>query len=94
METLTLEHLYYIGELAGVIVVIVSVIYLALQVRQNTQTIRTTNMHAMSGNINSAVDMITNSAEVADIYRRGSMDYDSLDDIEMVRFHFQRIFSA
>ena len=96
MESLTLEQAYYIGELVTAVVVIFSVIYLALQVRQNTQVMITTNTHDMSSNINSIMDIIPNNGEVADIYRRGSVDYDSLDDTEMVRFrtlalHFMRI---
>ena len=48
MEPLTLEQAYYIGELIAAFVVIVSVIYLALQVRQNTQVILTSNTHNIS----------------------------------------------
>ena len=96
MESLTLEQAYYIGELIAAFVVIVSVIYLALQVRQNTQVIITTNTHNISSAINSIMDMITNNGEVADIYRRGSVSYNSLDDTEQIRFrtlalHFFRI---
>jgi hypothetical protein len=35
MESLTLEQAYYIGELIAAIVVIMSVVYLALQVNQS-----------------------------------------------------------
>ena len=48
METLTLEQAYYLGELLGVIAVVTSLIYLALQLRQNTLSIRMSNVQALS----------------------------------------------
>jgi len=36
METLTLENGYYISQMVAAVFLILSVIYLALQVRQNT----------------------------------------------------------
>lgn len=48
METLTLEQAYYLGELLGVIAVVASLIYLTLQLRQNTLSIRMSNVQALS----------------------------------------------
>ena len=45
METLTLEQAYYIGELFGVVAVVTSLIYLAIQLRQNTKSIRLGTLH-------------------------------------------------
>jgi len=51
METLTLEQAYYIGELVGVIAIVGSLIFLTLQVRQNTQIIRTGAMNQLSSTL-------------------------------------------
>ena len=97
MESITLEQVYYIGELISAFVVIISVVYLALQVRQNTKAIRLGNVHSISSNLNPLMDLISSSTEVADIYWRGSADFHSLNEIEQIRFrtlvmHFLRAF--
>ncbi len=40
METITLEQSPYLAEIVGVFAIVVSLIYLTLQVRQNTRTTR------------------------------------------------------
>ena len=40
METITLEQVYYIGQTLGVMVVIASLLFVGLQVRQNAQALR------------------------------------------------------
>ncbi len=40
METLTLEQAYYIAEIIGVLSIVMSLVYVAVQIRQNTVAIR------------------------------------------------------
>ena len=45
MESLTLEQLYFMSEIIGVITVIISLIYVGLQVKQNTHVVRLNIVH-------------------------------------------------
>ncbi len=86
METLTLEQAYYIAQMVAAVILVLSVIYLALQVRQNTHAIRLSNFQAGSANWANVLGMMTNNEEVTDIYRRGLVTYDALNENEQIRF--------
>ncbi len=86
METLTLEQSYYIAQVVAAVILVLSVIYLALQVRQNTHAMRLSNFQSVSAGWASILNMLTKNEEVADIYRRGMVAYDALNDIEQFRF--------
>ncbi len=45
METLTLEQASYLAEIIGVVAVVGSIIYLAIQVKQSTQAAKITAAH-------------------------------------------------
>ena len=86
METLTLENGYYISQIVAAVILVLSVIYLALQVRQNTSAMRLSNFQAVSISWANIFGMLTNNEEVADIYRRGLVEQDTLNEIEQFRF--------
>ena len=86
METLTLEQAYYVGELISALIVVISIIYLAVQVRQNTKAIRLSNYQSVSASWTPTLDLIAGSEQVADIYKRGLHTFDTLSEIEQVRF--------
>jgi len=48
MESITLEQAYYIGEIIAAVAVIASLVYLAVQLKQNTQAIRLNTGHNAS----------------------------------------------
>ncbi len=98
METLTLEQAYYIAQMVAAVILVLSVIYLALQVHQNTHALRLSNYHAGTANWMAVMGMFSNSEEITDIYRRGIAAHETLNDIEQIRFRmlgmqFIRIFS-
>ncbi len=86
METLTLEQAYYIAQMVAAVILILSVVYLALQVHQNTHAIRLSNFQAVSASWANIINMLTQNEEVADIYLRGMVTYDELNEIEQFRF--------
>ena len=97
METLTLENGYYISQMVAAIILVFSVIYLALQVRQNTSAMRLSNFQAGSMSWANFMGMLTNSEECTDIYRRGIAANDTLNESEQIRFrmlgmHLLRVF--
>ncbi len=66
-----------IGELVGGVAVIATLLYLALQVRQNTLETRVASSQALTDSINQVNLAISVDANRASITRRGREDYSS-----------------
>ena len=75
MESLTLEQAYYIGELVAVTVVIVSLIYVGRQIKQNTEAIQVNAAQAFVEAYNTFTADLSTSEENTDIWYRGSTHY-------------------
>lgn len=77
-----------VGEILGAVAVLVTVAYLAVQVRQNTASVGTaTHESALSG-FNEINLAIAQSEELASIFQRGLYDPESLSEVDGVRFAF------
>jgi len=75
-----------IAELVASFGVIVSLIYLATQIRhQRTESLLTAG-HELSGQINELFSVLSDNAEFADIFLRGLRDYNSLNSVDKARF--------
>ena len=75
-----------LAELAGAVAVVLSLVYLALQIRENTRSVK---IAAMSSFREGGADFMTTLAqneELSDIYMRGLADPDSLSMSERQRF--------
>lgn len=82
------EAIGAIGELVGALGVILTLAYLAIQIRQNTKSTDKQNRRdAMEFVYTSSRPMIDDS-ELAEIYLRGMDDFHSLTDVEKLRFHY------
>ena len=64
-----------------------SLLYLAVQVRQNTKTARASNYESVLNGLREFHALIAQNGELADIYIRGIADLASLDMQERVRFN-------
>ena len=64
METLTLEQTYYIGELIAAVMVIISIFYLAMQVKQNGRSLRIQTVHDLSSQFKEAQSAIAHDKEL------------------------------
>jgi hypothetical protein len=80
---MTIQDLGAIGELVGGIAVIITLIYLALQIRQNTSSIEGATEQSI---MNHEMAMYTLIAEHPSVYRRGSQCLSDLDADEAVVF--------
>ena len=91
---MTLEQYAQIGEIFAAIAVIASLIYVAQQLRQNTDMMRVGNaQHFVDFNI-SLVNPIVTNRELADVWIKGDSDFDNLDPIDqqrIVMFEWQAI---
>ena len=75
-----------IAEIIGTLGVIVSLIYLGMQIRGQTVEARLASGTEMSNQINSVYADLSTSRELAALWLKGLRDLSSLDEPEMVQF--------
>jgi len=92
---LTLEDLGNIGDFLGGIGVVVTLVYLAVQIRRNTEQLRSdadlrrvTGLDEMTRALGLWQADIAANPEVADIWRRGLAAESHLDETEFLRFQY------
>lgn len=88
-----------IGELVGAVAVVITLTYLAAQIRQNTMSNRNLTLQTISNQNADWLCLITQSSEVARIFRAGQQDLGNLKDEDLVRYgmlmtQFCRVFDA
>jgi len=90
---LTLEDLGNLGDFIGGIAVVATLIYLAVQIRQNTQQLRrSAEIAAVEAadktfaSFSQFRQQITADGQLAELYLKGLRDHDSLTPIERFRF--------
>ncbi len=83
---MTLQDLGSIGELLGALGVIVSLIYLAVQIRQNTRSLRASTQQGVLDTQSNFSMLLLHNDNVARAYRIGIEDLGKLSDDERVQF--------
>lgn len=74
------------AEVVGGIGIIVSILYLALEIDQNTESVRAANHLALIEQLGVVRSWSVQDGEFADIAHRGWNDFESLDAVERSRF--------
>jgi hypothetical protein len=92
---MSLEDLGNIGEFVAAVAVVVSLVYLAWQIRQNTEWTRRSTYGSMKQDIQNFRAMVVQDSDVARLHRDGLKDLHSLDEYERWRFGalMQHLFS-
>lgn len=80
------EMLAAIGQLAAVIIGIPSIIYLAIQIRQQTKERTHAAVNALTEQWGEITSSLHDNRELADIFLRGIRSFNQLDAIGKVRF--------
>jgi hypothetical protein len=75
-----------IGEVAGATGVILSLLYLAIQIRGDAQAKRASTVHDQSNAYRDFLSTLATDEKLADIYLVGLREIDSLTEPELVRF--------
>jgi len=92
-----------LAEIIGAVAVVASLIYLAVQVRQNTHqlsmSLKSTELAAFERNVESGIrirEIFILNPEILKLYARGGESYTDLDDDEKLRFDMvlRNVFSA
>ncbi len=87
MNISMLEQASYLAEIIGVIAVVGSIIYLAIQVKQSTQATRSDTSNVITSNSMSLYTLFATDAELFAIVQRGTHDPDSLTSLEQGRWY-------
>lgn len=82
----TLQNLGNIGEFVAAIATIGTLVYLALQIRHNTEGLRVSSYNQLANELGRLLEAVYLNPEFAEIFRRGSTDPSMLSDEERARF--------
>lgn len=77
-----------IGEVLGASAVFVTLVYLALQIRQNTAAVATATYESTMTGFNDINVVVASEPALASLLDRGCQNPDSLDAAEVVQFNF------
>ena len=76
-----------IGEVLGALGVIATLLYLAVQIRQNTRAVRASTHQGVTDSITGFTETLCSNDELARIWQKGSQSYEDLDDGERFRYN-------
>jgi len=77
-----------VAEVVGAVAVVVSLAYLAVQIRSNTREVKTENVHRVTDSFNVLNLTLAADEELAALWHKGSASYEDLGDTEKARFNF------
>jgi len=86
METLTLEQIYFIGQTISALAVVLSLIYVGLQVKQNTTATQTASAQAYVSAHTDTIGLINSSPNLAKCLHQGAGGLESLDGANLIEF--------
>ena len=81
-----LESLANLGEIVGAVAVVVSLIYLAVQIRQNTQAQRTENFSRALDRVAAMQAALSRDSETSALFAKGVADPSALTRAERIQF--------
>lgn len=85
-EAMSIQDLGSIGEFVGAIAVVLSLLYLATQIRQNTQATRASSYEDVAQGVRAFMALIAEDDELAQLYLRGAAQSQPLAPQEQLRF--------
>src|SRR5437764_5036125 len=83
---MNLNDLANLGQIIGALAVVVSLFYVAHQIWQNTNSVRSATAQTVHEHFASWYHLLANDAEFSHIAMNGLRDYFSLSEMEKVRF--------
>jgi len=86
MNTQLVEQIYYVAEIISVVAVVISLIYVGIQVKQNTQAVRNSTLQNISENQLNVHGLIAAHGDLADIVFKAATGDGSEQGTEKFRF--------
>ena len=96
---MTLETAYYISQILAVAAIFGSLVFVGLQIRQNTRAVRATSHHAVTDSFNAINNMIANDPRLARRWQLGMSGAEGLDaheraSVDFMMLAYMRIFET
>ena len=88
---MTLENIYYVGQSVGVVALLISILFVGYQIRQNTKAIKATSHHAITDSFNQINTILISNPNCARVWRRGLSGLKTLDEDEKISFGFMML---
>ena len=82
MESMTLEQAYYIAEIVGVLSIVISLVYVAVQIRQNTMAIRSDTSQSIHDAWGDVYGRLSTNSELTQIMMKGNTGLSALSDTD------------
>jgi hypothetical protein len=80
------EAISAIGQLVGALAVVISLLYLAREVRSSARATRVASMHSLPDKFTRWTQQLADQPHLSELYYRGIHDFESLEGAELVRF--------
>jgi hypothetical protein len=81
------EAISAVGQLVGALAVVISLIYLAREVRSNAHATRLAAMRSTLDAFNRLAEQIAEHPDLAEVWNRGLVDFESLEGVDRTRFN-------
>jgi hypothetical protein len=75
------------GQLVGALAVVISLIYLAREVRSNARATRLAAMRSTLDGFNRLAEQLAEHPDLAELFNRGLDDFESLEGVDRARFN-------
>ena len=85
---MTLEAVYYFSQIVAVVGIFASLIFVGLQIRQNTKAIKATSHHAVTDSFNAINTLILSDPKVARIWRLALAGSEEFNEDERISANF------
>ncbi|HBS30949.1 MAG TPA: hypothetical protein DEA40_04300 [Parvularcula sp.] len=83
---MTLEEIYYVGQTIAVVALLISILFVGYQIRQNTKALKATSHHAITDSFNQINALIISDPKVARLWRLGMAGSADLSEDETTSF--------
>jgi len=75
-----------IGQIAGAIAVVITIIYLAIQIRQNSEAVKSAAAQSVLESLNEAIQSAASTPQLARVVALGQTNYEQLSEDERQQF--------
>jgi hypothetical protein len=83
---MTLENVYFVTQIIAALAVVASLLYVGMQLRQNTQAIRAAAVQSITETVATNVTNIAANADNALLFQRGLADFAELSSTDKAQF--------
>ncbi len=91
-----LDQIANVADIVGTVLIIVSLIYVVIQIKQSTDTLNVNTAHNIAAEISALYLVVAESGDLSDIFFRGVQGVDELEPVEALRFYgcFHKFYRA